>query len=310
MKRIQYSKYGGADLLHLDEVELAAPARGEVLVRVHAAAANPMDWVIRNGEVKIMTGRRFPRGLGHDFAGTVTAVGEGMTRIHVGDEVLGASSLKAAGAFAETIIANEQLVVAKPPALSFEEAAALVTVGVTAVQAVLDKGQADAGAHVFVNGAQGGVGRAAVQIARMHGAHVAGSCRNPASDDARGLALDPAVGFGFDPADMRGRFDLVIDTAGTLPFNKARALLKPGGRVVDINVSPSKLLRGIVIRGYKPLTAQYTTGALQAVADAAANGDLFIPIARTVPLAQAIEALTELERTRAFHGGKLIISPL
>src|SRR3954462_3486894 len=101
MKRIQYHQYGGPGVLRFEDFEPARPGPGEVLVRVKAAAANPMDWKIRNGEMKIMTGRKFPRGLGHDFAGVVAAVGDGVTRLSVGDEVLGGASLKAAGAFAE-----------------------------------------------------------------------------------------------------------------------------------------------------------------------------------------------------------------
>jgi NADPH:quinone reductase-like Zn-dependent oxidoreductase len=120
MKRIQYHRYGGPEVMRLENFELPRPGKGEVLVRVMAAAANPMDWKIRNGEMRIMTGRSFPRGLGNDFAGVVEAVGEGVTRLRAGDAVLGGTSLKGAGAFAEMVIAKEKAVVKKPADLSYD----------------------------------------------------------------------------------------------------------------------------------------------------------------------------------------------
>ncbi len=310
MKTIQYDEYGGPELMHLDEVRPAAPGKGQVLVRVRAAGANPMDWKVRNGDTRLMTVRRFPRGLGHDFAGTIESIGEGVTRFKAGDDVLGAMSLKASGAFAEMIIADEDSVVAKPSRLLFEEAAALPTVGVTALQAVIDKGELRAGQMLFVNGCLGGVGRAAVQIAQMHGASAGGSCRDTAAPEARSLGISPIVGFGFDPQSLKGQFDVVLDTAGTLSYKDARTMLKAHGRFLDINASPAKLAKGMFSRTFKPVIARYTADSLEKVSDAAGHGTLSVPVARTVPLTDAIDALTELERTRSPKGGKLVIVPM
>jgi NADPH:quinone reductase-like Zn-dependent oxidoreductase len=307
MQKIQYNEYGGPEELHLDEVEPPSPGQGQVLVRVRAAAANPMDWRIRNGDVKLMTGRHFPRGLGHDFAGTVVDVGEGVTRFQVGDAVLGAMSMRASGAYAEMVVADENTIVAKPARLSFEEAAALPTVGVAALQSVIDKGKLQAGQTLFVNGCLGGVGRAAVQIAQMHGARVGGSCRASAATDAKALGIDPVVDFDFNPMDLEGRFDLVIDTAGTMSFKNARTLLKPHGRIVELNGSPAKLARSMFSRSFKLLNVKYTPEALSEVSDAAVHGKLDVPIAETVPLNRVIEALTKLERTHSPRGGKLVM---
>jgi NADPH:quinone reductase-like Zn-dependent oxidoreductase len=309
MQKIQYDEYGGPELLHLDEVEPASPGKGQVLVRVRAAAANPMDWRIRNGEVKLMTGRRFPRGLGEDFAGTIVRVGEGVTRLKVGDDVLGAMSMKASGAFAEMVVADENATMVKPPELSFEEAAALPTVGVAALQSLIGNGKLQAGQSVFVNGCLGGVGRAAVQIARIHGAHVGGSCRATATDEAKALGVSPVVAFDFNPTRLKGQFDLVIDTAGTMSFKDARTVLTPQGRFVELNGSLGKMVKSLYRRNFKLLNAKYTPEALTAVADAAANGQLTIPIAETVPLNQAIDALTKLERKDSPRGGKLVMVP-
>ncbi len=309
MKSIQYDKYGGPELMHLVDVEPPSPGHGQVLVTVRAAAANPMDWKIRSGATKLMTGRHFPRGLGHDFAGTVTAVGEGVTSFRKGDDVLGAMSLKASGAFAEMVVADETSIVAKPAHLSYEEAAALPTVGVTALQCVVDKGKLHAGQNVFINGCLGGVGRAAAQLAIAHGAHVAGSCRSAAAADAEALGITPVMGFDFDPQDLNGQYDLVIDTAATLSLKSARILLKPHGRFIDINGSPAKMARAVFSRDFTPLIAKYTPDALRTVADAAGHGTLTVPIARTVPLTQAIDALTTLEHSHTPKGGRLVIVP-
>ncbi|MEU0791846.1 NADP-dependent oxidoreductase [Amycolatopsis sp. NPDC005961] len=308
MKRLQYHRYGGPEVLRLEDFEPARPGRGEILVRVKAAAANAMDWKMRNGEMRLMTGRSFPRGIGNDFSGVVAAVGAGVTRVRVGDAVLGGTSLKGAGAFAEMVIADEKAVVRKPAELSFEQAAALPVVGITAFQAVLGRGKLRAGQAVFVNGCLGGVGRAAAQIALLSGASVGGSCRATAVDEAHELGITPVVEFGFDPARLEGRFDLVLDTPGTLSATAARTLLKPGGRILDIVPTPSKLVRSALPGPYRLMLGRPSPEDLDEVAQLAARGQLRIPIARTVSLAAAIPALSELERHGTPKGGKLIIT--
>jgi NADPH:quinone reductase-like Zn-dependent oxidoreductase len=254
---------------------------------------------MRNGELKLVTGRSFPRGMGHDFAGVVEAVGAGVTRLKAGDAVLGTAPFRRAGAFAEAVTAQEKAVVHKPADLSYEQAAALPTVGVTACQATarLRPGQA-----VFVNGCLGGVGRAAVRFALARGAEVAGSCRGPLADEAHALGVEPVVGFGFDPDALAGRFDLVLDTPGLLPYAAARTLLKPGGTIVDIVPTPAKMIRSALPGPYRTMTGRAVTADLEEVART-----LRLPVALTVPLAEAIPALTELERAGRPKGGKLVV---
>jgi NADPH:quinone reductase-like Zn-dependent oxidoreductase len=307
-RRIQYHEYGGPELMRLEDFDPAPPGKGQVLIRVVAAAANPMDWKIRNGDTKFLTGRRFPRGLGHDFAGTIESVGEDVTRFEVGDAVLGAVSMKASGAFAELVVADATQIVKKPSELAYEQAAVLPTVGVTAWQALIEKGRLRAGQRVFINGCLGGVGRTAAQIAQLHGASVAGSARATTSGNATALGIAPVVDFDFDPTTLKGTFDLVFDTAGTLPIKAARTLLKPGGRIVDINGSPTKMARSIASRDFTVLIAKYKSKDLEQISQAAAHGKLNLPIARTVPLPQAIDALTELENNHTPKGGKLVIT--
>jgi NADPH:quinone reductase-like Zn-dependent oxidoreductase len=312
-KRIQYHRYGGPELLRLESVDVPTPGKGEVLVRVRVAAANPIDWRVRSGDAKLMTGRRFPRGLGMDFAGIVEAVGAGVSRLGVGDEVLGAGTLRTSGAFGELAIAPEKQVVKKPAELSFEQAAAVPTVGVAALQCLVDKGKLKAGHSVFITGCLGGVGRTAVQVALSHGASVTGSCRDTAFQDAKTLGVTTVVGFDFDAGNLAGRFDLVFDTAGTLPIKVARTLLKPGGRILDINVSSSKnmagkLARSVFSRDYQLVISKYTVKDLEQLAQAAALGKLDFRVARTVPLEGAVAALTELEVNHVPKDGKLLIT--
>ena len=309
MQRIQYHRYGGPEVMQLENFDPTPPGKGQVLVQVYAAAANPMDFGIRNGDLKIVTGRRFPRAMGYDFAGVVQAVGAGVTRLQVGDEVLGGPPLKASGAFADVVLADEKGVVGKPAGVSFEDAAAIPTVGVTAWQALVNKGRIVPGQSVFVHGCLGGVGRSAVQLAVARQVQVGGSCRSTARHDAANLGVDPVVDFDFDPEPLAGRFDLVIDTAGTLPRRAGRTLLTRRGHIVDINPSPAKFVRSFLPGSFRVLVTQPVTEDLEAVAQFAGRGELRQPIDRTVPLSDAVAALTDLERRKSPGRGKLVITP-
>jgi len=308
MRRLQYHRYGGPDVLVLEDAVIPQPGRRQILVRVRAASANAMDWKIRNGEMRLMTGRKFPRGVGHDFAGAVEQVGEGVARFRAGDEVLGAARLQHAGAFAEFVIANERSVASKPNALSFEHAATLPVAGLTAYQAVTTAGKLRPGQRIFINGCLGGVGRVAVQIALAAGATVAGSCRSGTETEARYLGVDPVVTFDTDPVPHTGRFAVVFDTAGTLPYGVARQMLIPHGRIIDIVPAASKVARSILPGPYNAFMGRSDSDDLQHVADAAGRGEIVARIARTVALDDAIPALTELENAPTSGGGKLVIT--
>jgi NADPH:quinone reductase-like Zn-dependent oxidoreductase len=308
MKRVQYHRYGQPDVLVLEDADIPTPGRGQVLVRVRAAAANAMDWKMRRGEMRAMTGSRFPRGVGHDFAGIVERVGVGVTRLRVGDQVLGAAPLQQAGAFAEFVIAHEQSVARKPDDLTFAEAATLPVAGLTAYQAVITAGRLQSGQRIFINGCLGGVGRVAVRVAIGAGASVTGSCRSGSDADARELGVETVVAFDFDPAPLAGRFDVVFDTAGTLPFATARRMLRPGGRIIDIVPSVAKFARSILPGPYTAFMGRPDRDDLQHVADAAARGDIATRISRTVALADAIPALIDLENAATSGGGKLVIT--
>jgi NADPH:quinone reductase-like Zn-dependent oxidoreductase len=309
MKRIQYYKYGGPEVLRLDEVEVPKPGKGELLVRVMAASSNPADFKVRDGFLKLFTGQDFPRGLGHDFAGTVEQIGEGITRFKPGDEVFGGTMAKPSGTFSQFAITQEKYTALKPSQLSFEEAGSIATAGATGMNAILRGGNVQAGQSVFITGCLGAVGRTAAQFALMVGATVAGSCRDTAHADAEALGISPVVGFNFDPAPFKGKFDVVIDNVNALPIEVALSMLKPNGRVIDPVLSPVKILRSLISRRYKVLMVPFAYKELEILAQAGAERKVNFAVARTVPLEEAIEALTEFEIRHIPKGGKLVIKP-
>ena len=308
-KRIQYHRYGGPEELRLEEAALPAPGPGQFRVRVKAAAANPMDWKIRQGGLKTLTGRRFPRGFGHDFAGVVDAVGPNVTRFKVGDEVFGATGLKEAGTFAEAVVAEEKTTFLKPASLSFEEAAALPIASATAWTALVDKARLRAGQQVLITGCLGSVGRVAVQIARLRGAEVVGSCSATGFDEARALGVREVVDYRvFNPDDYRGRFDAVYDVQGKFSIRQCGAMLKRGGVALHNVPKPWNMLWSLLSPRHKIVFAQLTPPSMAGISEAAAQGKLPPKIGRTVGLSEAIPALVELEKT-GLPKGKLIIVP-
>jgi NADPH:quinone reductase-like Zn-dependent oxidoreductase len=307
MKRVQYHCYGGPEVLRLEEFALAAPGRGQIRVRVRAAAANPMDWKIRSGEMKMMTGRKLPRGLGHDFAGVVEAVGPNVTRFKVGDEVFGATGLKEAGTFAEALVTEDKTVFLKPQSLSFEEAAALPVVSAAAWTALIDKAKLRVGQRVFITGCLGGAGRIAVQIAKMRGAEIAGSCSTPRRDEALALGVGEVVDYrAFDANAYRRRFDVVFDTHGALSPRQCGAMLRRRGVALHLVPTPLKMFWSMLSSRHKTIFAQVTPQSLSGIAAAVEQGKLAPTIGRTVPLSEAIPAIIELEKT-SLPSGKLVV---
>lgn len=310
MKRIQYLRFGAPDELRLDEAATPDAGKGQIRVDVRAASVNPMDRKIRRGELWMQTGFRFPRGLGHDFAGIVDAVGPGVERLKVGDEVFGVVSIRQAGAFAESVVADEKNAWLKPPSLSFEQAAALTIVGLTAWKALAAKANLRAGQSVFISGCLGGVGRAAAQIAKMRGAEVVGSCSASGREEALALGVGEVVDYrAFEVAPFRHRFDVVFDTAGALSLSQCGAMLKPRGMSLHIVPTPAKLIGCLLSSRHHLVFGNPTLQSLKGVAEAAEQGRLVPSIGRVAPLSEAISALVELEKTGS-PKGKLVIAPM
>jgi NADPH:quinone reductase-like Zn-dependent oxidoreductase len=310
MKRVQYLHYGGPEELRLDEVTPPDPGRGQIRVQVRAAAANPMDWKIRWGEMKMLSRSRFPRGLGHDFAGLVEAVGPDVKRLKVGDEVFGVTSIRQAGAFAECVVADEKNVGLKPPSVSFEQAAASTIVSITAWNALVEKARLRAGQSIFITGCLGGVGRSAVQIALPRGAKVVGSCSASRREEALALGIGEVIDYrAFDVASYQRRFDVVFDTAGALSLSQCGAMLKRRGMSLHIVPTFAKMIGCLLPSRHHLVFGNPNPQCMAGVAEALERGRLVPAIGRVVPLSEAISAVVELEKTGSPRG-KLVIVPI
>ena len=237
MKAIVYRCYGSPDVLEFEDVEKPTPADNEVLVKVHAASVNPLDWHYMRGSPYLMrlgTGLGAPKDsrLGVDFAGTVEAVGKNVTRFKPGDEVFGGRS----GAFAEyVIVPDDRALALKPSNVTFEQAASAPIAAITALQALRDKGQLKPGQKVLINGASGGVGTFAVQIAKSFGAEVTGVCSTRNVEMVRSIGADHVVDYTKEDYTESGQlYDLIIDNVGNHSLLANRRVLNPDGIFVII----------------------------------------------------------------------------
>jgi NADPH:quinone reductase-like Zn-dependent oxidoreductase len=236
IRAVVYCEYGGPEVLRLQRIEKPVPGDSQVLVRVHAAAINPLDWHHMRGTPyigRLSMGMRVPATtrLGADFAGTVEAVGVAVTRFSPGDAVFGART----GALGEYVVARHDRVVHKPSTIDFDHAAAIPVAGITALQALRDHGRLQPGQRVLINGASGGVGTFAVQIAKAHGAHVTGvsSARNV--DLVRSIGADDAIDYTTRNFTRTGeRWDVIIDNVGNHRLRDLRRALMPDGAYVMV----------------------------------------------------------------------------
>ncbi|MBD8099269.1 NAD(P)-dependent alcohol dehydrogenase [Pseudomonas fluorescens] len=308
MKRIQYSRYGGPEVMQVQDFELPHPGEGEVGVSVKFSAINPIDWKLRTGQMKIVTGRKFPRAMGMDFSGRVISIGAGVTRFKVGDAVFGLARFKESGAFGHAVITKEAFLAHKPDDVPFEHAACLGTPGITAWNGLIDKAKLQAGQHVFVNGCAGAVGEAAVQIARMQGAVVSGSCSDRDMQQAKSLGMHTVYDYrNLHLSNIANRFDVVYDTAATLSISEGVATLKPGGVFLDLNPGPGKFVRAFFDRRLKMVIGSPRAEILDKLAKAASERHYNVRVAQTVSMAEAIRLITELEKGRKL-GGKGVIA--
>lgn len=324
MKAIRYDKYGSAEVLKLREVEMPVVGDLDVLVRVRAASVNPLDWHFMRGTpylVRMLAGLSRPRSgrLGADMAGIVEGVGKNVTAFTVGDEVFG--GLADRGTLAEYLSTSQDAIVVRKPAnLTFEQAAAVPVAGFTALQALRDHGRLEAGQKVLVNGASGGVGTFAVQIAKALGAEVTGVCSSHNVAMAASIGADHIVDYtreDFTRAERR--YDLLIDIAGNRALAEIRRVLAPGGALVTVG-GPNKgrwigpLARSLRMAVVSPAVSQRLVSFLarQTKADLAVLQELLQDqkitpvIDRTYPLTEVAEAISYLEQGHA--RGKVVIT--
>ncbi|MGA2569131.1 MAG: NAD(P)-dependent alcohol dehydrogenase [Terracidiphilus sp.] len=229
MKAIVYRKNGPPDVLTCEEIEKPTPKEAEVLIKVNAAAVNPLDYHLMKGGpalARLLFGVRKLKVPGVDVAGVVEAAGSGVTKFKAGDAVFGACR----GAFAEYAIAPESALAAKPESVPFEDAAASPIAALTALQGLRNRGKIQPGQSVLINGASGGVGTFAVQFAKYFGAQVTAVCSARNAELVRSLGADRVVDYAQeDFSKGTARYDLILDLAGNHPFSACKCVLNPQG---------------------------------------------------------------------------------
>lgn len=323
MKAIVQERFGPPDVLRLADIDVPEVGAGDVLVRVHAAALNPADWHILRGDPRVArlmgeVGLRRPKArvAGVDAAGVVEAVGANVRGLRNGDEVLGFCR----GAFAEYALAAADMVVAKPASLTFEQAAAIPIAATTALRGIRDVGGVKAGRQVLVNGASGGVGTYAVQIAAALGAEVTGVCSTHNVELVRSIGAAHVVDYTReDFADGRTKYDVILDNVSSLPLTRLRGALTPKGTLVlNGGGSPGHvfgpvagILRAVVANAFvsqrlRPLPSRQNREELLAVTGLIETGKLTPVVDRTYPLADTAEGLLHVEHGHA--RGKVVIT--
>jgi len=325
MKAIVQDVYGPADVLQLRDIDRPSPGDGEVLVQVRAAGADPGVWHLMTGVPYLMRvigfGFRRPklpvRGLA--LAGVVAAAGPGMTRFKPGDEVFG---ICRSGSFAEYAVARADRLVPKPASLSFEQAAALPVSALTALQAVRNQANVQAGQRVLIIGAGGGIGTFAVQLAKERGASVTGVCGPAKSDLVRSIGADDVIDYTREEIDRGGaRYDVIIDISGSRPLSLLRRALAPHGIIVltggdrydrPVLTGMSRQLRApflsmVTGRRLRAFLARENAADYQALAQLAESGAITPVIDRTYPLADAAEAIRHIATGHATGKGVITI---
>lgn len=320
MKAIVHTDYGSPDVLRLEDVEKPAPADGEVLIRVRAASVNPLDWHFMRGTpyfLRLFTGMRRPKStrLGVDVAGEVEAVGKNVTQLKPGDDVFGSCR----GAFAEFVSTPESALVVKPKSLTFEQAASTPVAVYTALQALRDKGKLQPGQNVLINGAAGGVGTFAVQIARSFGADVTGVCSTKNVEMVRSIGANQVVDYSREDFTESGRrYDLILDCIGNHSLSACRRVLVPGGIYVAVggqDTGLSGLLAGLVealllswftSQDFVTILARRRKEDLTITKDLIEAGKVTPVIDRRYTLREVPEAIRYLEQGHA--RGKVVIT--
>ena len=321
MKAIVYRCYGSPDVLRFEDVGKPTPADDQLLVKVHAASVNPLDWHYMRGTPYLVRtdsglGKPTDPRLGVDFAGTVEAVGKSVKRFKPGDEVFGGRD----GAFAEYVaVREERAVVLKPANVTFEQAASVPIAGITALQALRDKGQVHPGQKVLINGASGGVGTFAVQLAKSFGAEVTGVCSTRNVPLVQSLGADHVIDYTREDFTKGGElYDLIVDTIGNHPLLEYRRVLTPKGMFILIGAPnegrwlggvsvmlKAMMLSPFVSQQFVPFLAELNQKDLTVLGDLMRAGKLTPVIDRRYKLSEVPAAIRYLEQGHA--RGKVVI---
>jgi NADPH:quinone reductase-like Zn-dependent oxidoreductase len=313
MKAVVQDRYGSSDVLDLAEIDKPGIKPTEVLIRVHAAAVNPLDWFALSGGIgRLFFGVRRPRirVRGVDAAGVVEAVGQDVERLRPGDEVYGGCR----GSFAEYASAGESELAPKPANLTFEQAAAVPVAGLTALRAIRDAGKIQPGQKVLINGASGGVGTFAVQLASAFGAEVTGVCSTRNVDLVKSIGAEHVVDYTREDFTRSGLlYNVILDNAGTGGISGSRRVLAPDGTLIYNNgthgLSPLirlQLMRPFARQKFPFFITKINVADLVALRELIESGRVTPVIDRTYPLREAAKAIGHVGEGHA--RGKVIVT--
>jgi NADPH:quinone reductase-like Zn-dependent oxidoreductase len=306
MKAVCIYSYGGPGVLVYENAPRPHPGDGEVLVRVHAAGINPVDWKIREGHLKEMLHHTLPLILGWDVSGVVETAGPGLTRLKVGDEVFSRPDISRDGAYAEFIVMKESDVALKPKSIDHLHAAALPLSGLTAWQTLFDAAALAAGQRVLIHAAAGGVGHLAVQLAKWKGAHVIGTAAAKNHEFLRKLGVDQVVDYNTERfEDVVQPVDVVLDTIGGDTQERSWKVLKRGGILVSIASPPTA--EAAAAHGVRQafVFTQPNAGQLAEIAKLADAEKLKVIVETVLPLSDATRG-QELSQ-RGHTQGKIVL---
>lgn len=310
MKAVVFNAYGGNDALELREVPKPAIKPDEVLIRVQAAGVNPVDWKVLEGQTKILTGSRFPKILGMECSGEIVEAGSLARTFKAGDAVI-ANAGMGLGAYAEYVAVRAKTVFPKPEMVSFADAATLPIAGLTALQALRDKGRIALGRRVLINGASGGVGTFAVQIAKILGGEVTAVCSADNVGLMRELGADQVIDYREqDFTATHEGFDIIFDAVSSRSFGECKKALTRRGVYINTLPTPS-IFMNIVITTLLPGKRAATMMVSQRAADVAwmceqlRTGRLRVVIDRVFPLDRVSDALSYSRTGRA--RGKIVL---
>lgn len=314
MKAMIHTKYGKPEMLQIAEVDVPMPKADEVLVKIMATAVNQADNHVLSGMLRYSTGLFKPKYpiLGSDIAGLVEAVGENVTQFQLGDEVYGDLSGHGRGGFAEYVAAPESTLALKPAKLSFAEAAAVPMTAVTALQGLRDRGQLQPGQQVLINGASGGVGTFAVQIAKALGGEITAVVSTRKMEMVRALGADHIIDYTQEDFSQNGQqYDLIFDTVGNRSVTEYKQALKLKGHFVTTAFLPALLFQGPWLsltqeKKMQNMMAKSNQKDLNTLNGLLNTGKVVPVIDRCYPLSQVPEALQYLEEGHA--KGKVIIT--
>jgi NADPH:quinone reductase-like Zn-dependent oxidoreductase len=310
MKKVIYNQYGDFSQLKLVDVERPTPLQDEVVVKVKAVAINPLDWKILEGQLKFLTGKKFPRSIGIEFSGTVEDIGGSVVKLKIGDKVFGMVEAFKGGALAEFISVKESILLKVPNNLDFEHAAAIPIGALSALQLIDDLCKITTGHEVLINGATGGVGTFAIQIAKLRGATVTSVVSGRGVDHAKFLGSDFIIDYSKqDIHKLDKRFDVIIDLSNKLKFSTTRHLLKQKSVFANADPNPVDIITSAIhnlFSGQKRhiLKMKYNPDQMAEIGTLIENG-LKVVVGKTFRFGNFQDAYSEVKKSGAL--GKAVI---